>query len=161
MEEQSRKDTRRKIQEIDGREKSMEQPNKIKHLELIQGTVTRMAQNSFWVNGVAVSLISALFVLCQNIDKWYIASLMLLIPFTSLLLLDVFFLQLERKYRTLYDIVRQKDEDAIDFDLKLTKECKSKSNSFGNCMLSKSILLFYIPLLLLSVAALVALYVGV
>lgn len=50
----------------------MEQPNKIKHLELIQGTVTRMAQNSFWVKGVAITLITAIFVLCQNIDKWYI-----------------------------------------------------------------------------------------
>lgn len=46
--------------------------NRIKHLELIQVIITRMAGNSFMLKGWAVTLVSGIFVLAsKDTDKLY------------------------------------------------------------------------------------------
>ena len=46
--------------------------NKHKHLDYIQGVITRMASNSFALKGWAVTLIAGIFVLAgKDTDKMY------------------------------------------------------------------------------------------
>ena len=90
--------------------------NKIKHLEMIQGIINRMASNSFLLKGWSVVLVSALFVLSTketNISFIYLAFF----PALSFWELDGYFLWQERLYRKLYDKVRKMNESEIDFSM--------------------------------------------
>lgn len=89
---------------------------KIKHLELIQGVINRLASNSFSVKGWSVTLVAALFALAakdSNPSYVYVAYL----PVLTFWGLDGYFLLLERLYRRLYDDVRAIDPAAIDFSM--------------------------------------------
>lgn len=131
--------------------------NKIKHLEMIQAIITRMAQNSFMIKGWTLTLLVAMFAFVPKTAYLFIPVVIL--PILIFACLDTFYLQLERRYRTLYDIVRNKTEENIDFDLKINDVCKTKSNNFFSCITSKAILLFYIPILLVSIGIILALFV--
>lgn len=90
--------------------------NKIKHVELIQGVINRMTNNSFLLKGWSVVLVSALFALSAkevNLHFIYIAFF----PAFAFWILDGFFLWQERLYRKLYDKVRKQNEDQIDFSM--------------------------------------------
>lgn len=120
--------------------------NKIKHLEMIQGVINRMAGNSFALKGWAVTLVSGIFVLAEkDTDKLYF--LVAYIPIVVFWWLDAYYLLQERLYRSLYEKVRKTDEKDIDFSLKATStEFDSKKNCFCSCLFSKTILGFYLPL---------------
>ena len=95
--------------------------SKLKHLELVQAVISRMANNSFMLKGWAVTLISGIFVLSgKDTDKLYF--LVAYIPIIIFWGLDAYYLLQERLYRSLYDKVRQVDEDNIDFSLKATMQ---------------------------------------
>lgn len=119
--------------------------NKRKHLELIQNVITRMANNSFMLKGWAVTLISGIFILSeQDTDKIYF--LIAYIPIIFFWGLDSYYLFQERLYRSLYDKVRQMEEDEIDFSLKATvQEFNTEKNNFSNCFCSNTELWFYLP----------------
>jgi hypothetical protein len=92
--------------------------SKIKHLELIQGVINRLALNSFSVKGWSVTLVAALFALAakdSNPKYVYVAYL----PVITFWGLDGYFLMLERNYRRLYDDVRGRDQTAIDFSMNI------------------------------------------
>ena len=75
---------------------------KIKHLELIQSVINRMASNSFLLKGWAVTLVSALFVLADKQAKPQFI-LIAYIPIAAFWILDGYYLSLERKFRDLYN----------------------------------------------------------
>lgn len=120
--------------------------SKIKHLELVQAVISRMANNSFMLKGWAVTLISGIFVLSgKDTDKLYF--LVAYFPIIIFWGLDAYYLLQERLYRSLYDKVRQMDEDKIDFSLKVTmQEFNNKKNCYSSCVFSKIELWFYFPL---------------
>ncbi|MCD8179857.1 MAG: hypothetical protein LUF26_00015 [Firmicutes bacterium] len=120
--------------------------SKIRHLEMIQGIINRMAGNSFALKGWAVTLVSGIFVLSgKDTDKLYF--LVAYIPVLIFWFLDAYYLLQERLYRSLYEKIRTTDEKDIDFSLKVTEiEFDSKNNCFCSCLFSKTILGFYIPL---------------
>lgn len=122
--------------------------NKIKHLEMIQGIINRMASNSFSLKGWAVTLVAGIFVLAgKETDKLYF--LVAYIPVIVFWWLDAYYLLQERLYRALYEKIRNTDEDDIDFSLKATPvEFGNKKNCFSNCLFSKTELGFYVPLAL-------------
>ena len=69
--------------------------NRIKHLELIQGIITRMAGNSFMLKGWAVTLVSGIFVLAsKDTDKLYF--LVAYLPVLIFWGLDSYYLLQER-----------------------------------------------------------------
>ena len=89
---------------------------KLKHLEMIQGVINRMASNSFLLKGWSVVLVSALFALSAkeaNIFFIYLAFF----PALSFWELDGYFLWQERLYRKLYDKVRKMNASEIDFSM--------------------------------------------
>lgn len=67
-------------------------------------------------------------------------------------ILDSYYLLQERLYRSLYDEVRGKDNDVIDFSLKATSDqFKSKKNCYCSCLFSVTEIGFYLPLLLVCI----------
>lgn len=89
---------------------------KMKHLELIQGVINRLAGNSFMIKGWSVTLVTALNALAAKDSKQmfvYVAYLPALVFWA----LDGYFLQQERRFRAVYDDVRRRDEDTIDFSM--------------------------------------------
>ncbi|MBP6755579.1 MAG: hypothetical protein KA210_05470 [Bacteroidia bacterium] len=121
---------------------------KLKHLEFLQLVITRMNVNSFLLKGWTVTLISALFAFAtKDSDIKYV-----LITYISTPLfwaLDGYYLSLERKYRMLYDEVRKKNEEEIDFDLNASNYNIGK-NDWLSCIFSKSLNLFYGTLILIT-----------
>ena len=120
--------------------------DKRKHLELVQGVINRMASNSFMLKGWAVTLIAGIFALAgKDTDKLYF--LVAYVPIIIFWGLDAYYLLQERLYRSLYDKVRQTDENKIDFSLKASaQEFNSGMNCYGSCLFSRTELWFYLPL---------------
>lgn len=70
---------------------------KIKHLEMIQGIITRMNQNSFMLKGWMITIVSALLAIYA--DKGNIGYLIVSIfPILVFWFLDAYYLQQERKF---------------------------------------------------------------
>lgn len=115
---------------------------KIKHLELVQNIINRMASNSFLLKGWAVTLVAGIFALADKL--YYLVAFIPVIVFWGL---DAYYLLQERLYRALYDKVRNTAEENIDFSLSATtREFKSDKNNYVNCLKSKTVLPFYLPL---------------
>ena len=131
--------------------------NKIKHLEMIQAIITRMAQNSLMIKGWSLTLVVAMFAFVPKTACLFIP--IAIIPVLIFTCLDAYYLQLERRYRKLYDIVRNKDETEINFQLKIIEECKTISNNYLNCIFSRSILLFYVPIFVVVIGIIIGLFV--
>ena len=122
--------------------------NKLKHLEMVQSVINRMANNSFMLKGWAVTLVAGIFVLAgKDTDKLYF--LVACIPVIVLWGLDSYYLLQERLYRGLYEKVRLSEESEIDFSLRVTKEeFGNEKNKFIFCVVSITELWFYFPLAL-------------
>lgn len=115
---------------------------KIKHLEFIQDTIKRMAGNSFLLRGWSITILIAIVTIGSQAEKplhfFWIASCVAVIFW----LLDSYYLHQERKYRCLYEDVRKKRDDDIDFSMKtLTGHC-SRCDWFS-AFRSKIFLVFY------------------
>lgn len=119
---------------------------KMKHLEIIQGVINRMASNSFMLKGWAVTLVAGVLALAgNNTEKLYF--IIAYIPIIVFWGLDSYYLLQERLYRGLYEKVRLMKNSEIDFSMKATKaEFGSKVNSFVSCLISRTIFWFYFPL---------------
>lgn len=116
---------------------------KMKQLEMIQAIIVRMAQNSFWVKGVTVTLTSAILIFYSDLAVSNLFSLIIILPIVGFALFDAFYLQLERRYRCLYNKNRKKDNLEIDFDLSPPQASVEDKTTYIKCVFSKSILMFY------------------
>lgn len=116
---------------------------KEKHLEFIQGVITRMAKCSFMIKGWAIAVLGAFFAFYKE-SKW---EPLLIIPVMLLILglwgLDAFFLWQERLFRGLYDKVRLQKEEDIDFSMKRTYKDGEKKHTWFQAVISRTLLLFY------------------
>ena len=123
---------------------------KMKHLEMIQAIITRMASNSFKLKGWAVTLVSGIYALAsKDVDKMYF--LVAFIPIVVFWGLDSFYLLQERLYRTLYNKVCKLAEQEIDFSMNSNlPEYKDEKNRFLDCLFSKTEVGFYFPLTVLT-----------
>lgn len=126
----------------------MNNENKIKHLEMVQDVIKRMASNSFILKGWAVTLVAGIMALAEkDADKMYF--LVAYIPIIVFWLLDSYYLLQERLYRELYNKVRSTKENDIDFSLSATKkEFSGGRNTFWACFISPTESFFYLPLAL-------------
>ena len=78
--------------------------NKIKHLEFIQSTITRMNQNSFQIKGWMITLVSALLALYASSER-VVYILIAIVPTVLFWFLDAYYLQQERRFRGVYNDV--------------------------------------------------------
>lgn len=121
--------------------------NKIKHLEMIQSIISRMASNSFALKGWGVTLVAGIFALSsKDADKMYF--LIAYVPILVFRGLDAFYLRQERLYRALYDDVRHGNKDEISFSMN-TSNVENGKTVFCSCLFSVTQLWFYLPLALL------------
>lgn len=128
---------------------------KIKHLEMIESIIERLGNNSFQLKGWAVALVAIVGTLsAQGSDKRFF--LLAFLPLLAFWWLDAFYLQLERKYKTLYKTVLHKKESEIDFDMDIHNIPNRNEHCYFRCLFSKTESLFYLPILvvILCIAAL-------
>ena len=83
-----------------------------KHLEMVQGVITRMAENSRSCKLWCVTLVSAVLVLVARTEKPDYA-LIALIPAVLFLVLDTYYLALERAFRESYDAFVRKLHEGV------------------------------------------------
>ena len=130
----------------------------IKHLEMIQAVVARLAQNSFAMKGWAVTLVGASFVLgAKEGSVPYI--LIGLFPTFAFWGLDAICLRRERLYRCLFDAVRKVGMEPhrhADFSMDTTPYKHVAPGWFRTC-LSGTLLGLYGPItaLILGIALLI------
>ncbi len=118
---------------------------RIKHLEMLQQIITRMASNSFLLKGWTVTLVAAILAL---IDKTQLHTVgwVALLPILSFWMLDGYFLRQERLFRKLYDYVRQlPNHSAVDFDMN-TSSVEGDVSCVLGVMFSNTLLFFYLGL---------------
>lgn len=121
--------------------------NKHKHLEFLQGAINRMASNLFLLKGWTITLIAALFALsAKDANQAYV--LVAYFPTLIFWILDAYFLSQERRFRALYDYVRQLDERQVDFSMDTARFKNEWRNTWGGAMLSRTLLTYYGALML-------------
>jgi hypothetical protein len=125
---------------------------KLKHLEFIQNNINRMSTNSFLVKGWTITFLSALFAFAKNdANGNYVFLTYFSIPLFWYL--DAYFLLQERKFREIYEVVRNKTDGTIDFSMTLDKyddpEC-----TFISSFLSKTVWPIYLFMILICILVL-------
>lgn len=120
-------------------------PNKIAHLQMIQGTIDRMGGNLFYLRGWSITLIAGLFAISTsetlNVTKW--APQLFFILLILFWIYDGYFLSLERKFRGLYDKIRKIPEEKIDFSMNVDEFKAHADKTIFSAMLSPTLLGFY------------------
>ena len=93
--------------------------NKLKHLELIQHVINRLANSSFYLKGWTVIFVAAVLGFAtKDSQPLYIG--VAFIPTFSFWSLDGYYLNQERLFRRLYDAVRVMDNGEVDFAMSTT-----------------------------------------
>lgn len=126
---------------------------KLKHLELIQGVISRMGGNLFYLRGWVITLIAGILVLLTKLGDGKLPIIFLTFIIFLFWMYDGYFLSLERMYRDLYDKVRKMNERDIDFSMDITEFKKFKKNTLVYCVFSPTLRYFYGPLLLAALYA--------
>lgn len=121
----------------------------VKHLEFIEAVIARLSSNSFLIKGWGLTLASLLFTLAvgnSNNDYSIITYPVILVFW----LLDGYFLSRERRFRFLYESVRQKEETEVDFSME-TVEPAAWRETWPGALCSCTLLLFYGAVMLAAV----------
>ncbi|ELY2010903.1 hypothetical protein SL057_001958 [Flavobacterium psychrophilum] len=118
-----------------------------KEIDLIQGVINRMANNSFLLKGWIVSLIAVILALTKDTivaSQLSYFNLVLLLPVTVFWYLDAFFLHKERCYRKLYEWVIENRITSNEHFYSLNySRFEKKVNNIFQIMFSKTLFPFY------------------
>jgi hypothetical protein len=93
---------------------------KLKHLEFIQGAISRMATNSFLFKGWAITIAAALSAFAA-VDTTKALLTIALVSTLMFWALDGYYLWLERGFIKLHNDVAAKNEADIDFSMKIDR----------------------------------------
>ena len=123
------------------------------HLEMLQGVIQRMAENSRSCKLWSITALSAvLFLAARTGVPWY--TLIALVPLSLFFLLDVYYLALERRFRDSYECILEKLRNGT-YGPENVYQIVPASLSIGilmKCLRSPSVYLYY-PLALVIAAA--------
>ena len=117
---------------------------RVKHLEMVQAIVVRMAGYSATLKNYCITLVAAISGFSVTVQK-PLGAVLSLVTAIVFLVLDAQYLRLERQFRSLYDSIRREGfevQPSFKIDLKDAPLIK-----FSEVFLSWSIGVFYIPLL--------------
>lgn len=121
-------------------------------LKLCQSIIERMSKNSFKLKNWSVTLVVGVLAI-NNMLLSIKASVIALIPILMFWILDSYYLQIERKYKSLFRHLLSCNDDTIhhipnshEFASDPNMSTHSYSFDFGSCFLSKTELGFYLPL---------------
>lgn len=121
---------------------------KLKHLEFVQGIITRMGGNLFYLRGWVITLIAGILVFLTQKNIGLFPFIFLILVIVIFWGYDAYFLAIERKYRLLYEKIRKLNEDDIDFSMSVAEFNSLRETSMVYCAFSSTLLLFYGQLLL-------------
>lgn len=118
-----------------------------KEIDLIQGVINRMANNSFLLKGWLITLIAVILALSKDtiliFDIRYL-GIIICFPVIVFWYLDAFFLHKEKCYRKLYEWVIQNREKTDEHLYSLNyKRFENEVESVFELMFSKTLLPFY------------------
>ena len=116
--------------------------NKRKHLEFIQNTINRMVHGSFLMKSINVFMVSVLLIFGVIKNANHVIFLIGFLPIIVFWILDGFFLYQERLFRALYDEVRAKNEEEIDFRMN-TKRFRGGRQSWWSSFWSRALWPFH------------------
>lgn len=116
--------------------------SKIKHLEMIQAIITRMSQNSFSLKGWTITLVAGIFALSAK-DSQISFFLISYVPIVLFWFLDSYYLQLERKYRVLYNSSIKGNKTETDFNLSPPESDWKQKTYYIQSLISISEVPFY------------------
>ena len=115
---------------------------KLKHLELIQGVINRLAGDSARLKNWSVTLAAALFVLLARAERAeYIP--VAFVPVLAFWILDGYFLYQERLFRALYDHVRSREVNKIDFSMRVNQFCTAWRRTWAGAIFSVTLIVFH------------------
>ena len=137
---------------------SNKEQDHIGYLNLIQANIARMAGNSALMKGFAATMIAAMFGMAvSELVKWYYIAI-LIVPLIAFIRLDVYYLQLEKRYRNLYTFVAEHRQYNFNYSLDLKnskfeehRAAIDKDSGFFETLFSVSVWQFYIWFLALAV----------
>lgn len=123
----------------------MKHENKLAHLGFIQLVINRLASNSFIIKGWCITLVAAITAISSKQSLYFLLTAY--IPIIIFYFLDTYYLCKERQYRALYDEVRRKKEEVVDFSMKLSESIQT-NNSYLSTLVAHTIWPFYLVLVL-------------
>lgn len=121
---------------------------------MIQNVIARMASNSFLLKGWSVTLVVGLlaFANLKEMDSKFI--ILALVPTIFFWALDSYFVKQEKMYRKLYGCAtRLNNSEQINFSLDARPYKKRVPNCFV-LMFSGTLLIFYMPIIIVIILAL-------
>jgi|WetSurMetagenome_2_1015567.scaffolds.fasta_scaffold384957_2 hypothetical protein len=127
----------------------MEKENVLhKEIDLIQGVITRMANNSFLLKGWIISLVAVLLALTNQTivaNNLSYFNFILILPVVIFWYLDAFFLHKEKCFRRLYDwtIANRRSSDEYLYNLDYTRFEKDEKKVWEIMFTNKTLFPFY------------------
>lgn len=125
---------------------------RVKHLEMMQSIVTRMAGYGASFKSYCITVVTAILGLAFTLHRPAVAALALL-PLITFALVDAQYLRIERRFRGLFDAVRTESWNAMPtFEINLDQ---APEIPYWSALRSWSITSFYGPLALAVVIAVI------
>ncbi|MGM4925225.1 hypothetical protein AB8A31_20160 [Tardiphaga sp. 804_B3_N1_9] len=129
---------------------------RVKHLEMVQGLVTRIAGYGVSLKSYCITVVTAVLGFSLTLQRPEVAALALL-PLITFALLDAQYLRVERRFRALFDEIRQQSWDtAPTFEINLRA---APAIPYTKALGSWSIVLFYGALAFIVMAFMGARYI--
>nr|VFK51797.1 MAG: hypothetical protein BECKTC1821D_GA0114238_11408 [Candidatus Kentron sp. TC] len=127
----------------------------VKHLEITQGVINRLANNSSLIKGWSMTILAAAMLFLARTDSSISSYLAFafMVPVCGFWVLDGYFLWQERLFRGIYNDVRQQKD--TDFKMDVPKQLAKPGNQWRNATFSLTLNMFYVTelIFLCSVAA--------
>ena len=124
-----------------------------KEIDLIQGCINRMANNSFLLKGWLVSIIAVVVTLSLDEMNKFVITLMVIMITISFWYLDSYFLRMEKLYRKMYEwVLENRKQGNRDFQYDLNPHrFDTQVERVSYIMCSKTMRWFYGIIILLIV----------
>lgn len=132
-----------------------EQSGKVEYLQMIQEPICRMSTISAIFKGFSATIVGGTASISYKDISVYVLVLSF-VPVILFFVLDVYYLQLEKLYRFLYDEVRT-GKHPVDYSMELPKDKRATKTCFWQCARSKSIWIFY-PFMIIVLVVIIILH---
>jgi hypothetical protein len=116
--------------------------DRLKHLEMIQVVINRMASNSFNIKAWTIAVVSTALALTTR--EGIVGAMLGVGTVAAFWGLDAYYLREERLLRSLFDAVRRSENVDL-FDMN-TQKYKSVAHGWVRTLISRTIVSFYLPL---------------
>jgi hypothetical protein len=133
--------------------------HEIKHLDLVQSVISRMAQNSFHLKGWSVTVATAIFAFAAKESSPGLATLALF-PAVAFWCLDAYYLRQERLYRKLYEAIADPLKTVRPFSMS-TDEYTGEVESWDKTLAAKTILPLHAGIVLIIMVEIAAFFMTV